>query len=52
MLDAAHPRSNRALDTHVPVTVRGDRDLEVAGRRDQDIHLVLAVGGVSGVVRW
>jgi hypothetical protein len=48
--DAAYTRSNGALNTFVAVTVWGDRDLEVSGRRHQDVHLLLAVGGMPGVI--
>ncbi len=51
VFDAADPGPHGALDAFVAVTVRGDRDVEVGGRRDQNIHLLLAVGGVPGVVR-
>src|SRR6202035_1194269 len=47
----AHPGPYGAPDTLVAVTMGRDRDFEVSGRRDQEVHLLLAVGGVAGVVR-
>ena len=35
------PALNGAFDCLVAVTVRGNRDVEVGGSRDQDIHLLL-----------
>jgi hypothetical protein len=51
VFNAADAGSYGALDTLVAITVRGDGDVQIFGRRDQYVHLLLAVGGMPGVVR-
>ena len=51
MFDAAHPGPDGAPNTLVPVTVWRHRDFEVGSGGDQDIHFLLAVGGVPRVIR-